>query len=1438
MRTEDGEPLASHQVVVPEGDYEYGGFVDLYRWLRWEADPDRRVVSEAELTARVGAWMGEHLLGPEVMAALLDEAPVTVRVLVPEPLGFLPYRPWEIAAWQQAMLGREQVGFVFDLPDTRRPPRTALNDKDARPVRVLALFSLPTGGTPLGLRRERHALQELVRQLGQGQSARAVQLRVLQYGVTRDALTAAVDDADGWDVLHVSGHGGAGVLVLEREDGSSDPLESGELVELLYPMRRRLRLAVLSACESGAATAAEMLRLLNQTRPAEQLAQQADQEASGDAADAGWPGLGRALVQRLGCAVLAMRYPVIDDFAITLTGHFYRGLFQHEQSVDVALARALPRAAPGLPSLGAPAVSLATPALLGPATGLTLQPPPGSAEQISLVMAGFPDEPERFVGRTAILTQARHALLAGSGRAGVLLHGMAGAGKTTAALELAYQTAATFTAAAWWSAKDTQWQAALADLAGELERQLNPALNPDGLPNVPHVQLVGNTATDTRLDAYLPRLTELIKQARLLIVLDNLETLLTAQGSWLDPRFGRLVTALTGHRGASRVVLTSRTIPADLDRDRVIERPVHALARDESLLLARELPHLHALAHDTEPATRTTDPQVAADRALLARTLTVVQGHPKLLELADATAANPGLLKERVTAAEAAAADRGTPLAAFLDTGHSQADPDQLLDALESWTRNTTAALPEAARLLLQLLAGAEPADRTSAVLDGNWADLWRRLNRPGDPPPIPDTLAPLTTAALIDPQPIGGSDERDRPVRYHLHPGVADTIRADTPAETRTAIDTELAAYWGAAFRFALEQEPHQATGGLVVHAALAAAPYLLRLHDWATASELLESALHRDETLGAVAAALPHLQTVADATTGTDRELIDRGVLATAVAYFDPLEGERRIRANLAEADDRGEYRVAYAAAGDLINLLAARGRLSEALAITDQKADLTHRAGLGPWTQLADDAGRLQLLVVTGDAQTTFDEVQRLRERMRDLPDQPGDNEAVNPWNVRETILDTGRMAALALGRWQDALDLNAEILDSQRRRGAGPHGLARTRFSDYGPLLRLDRLAQADQLLRACQNQYEQAGDTARVGMVLGARADLADRQGHREAAQGHTQVALRYLYVSGRPREIATGHHNLAIGQQRAAHTPAMWLPHLLAAALLRHLIGDRRLPETLRILTRKLTDPATAAVLSATIAQVQNTVEQVDGVHFGTLLGALEPDPGRQQAALDEILYTARTMPSDQAFDVQKHLDRWEPRLAAIVAAAGGDQAARDQVEQLLDRLADTEDWAALTGALRRILAGERDPETLLAGLDAVDTAITTRLLDALAGRIQLITSSQPAPSTEELISRWKPVLAGIVAATSGDQAARDQVEQLLDQLADTEAWAALTGVLRRILAGERNPEALLVGLDPTDTAITTRLLDALAGRIRLQPPSDISEEAAEHDDQ
>jgi hypothetical protein len=50
-------------------------------------------------------------------------------------------------------------------------------------------------------------------------------LTVVQYGVTRERLARIADTGDGWDVLHLSGHGGPGAFLLEHADGSPDPVD-------------------------------------------------------------------------------------------------------------------------------------------------------------------------------------------------------------------------------------------------------------------------------------------------------------------------------------------------------------------------------------------------------------------------------------------------------------------------------------------------------------------------------------------------------------------------------------------------------------------------------------------------------------------------------------------------------------------------------------------------------------------------------------------------------------------------------------------------------------------------------------------------------------------------------------------------------------------------------------------------------------------------------------------------------------------------------------------------------------------------------------------------------------------------------------------------------------------------------------------------------------
>src|SRR5439155_6580968 len=136
------------------------------------------------------------------------------------------------------------------------------------------------------------------------------------------------------------------------------------------------------------------------------------------------------------------------------------------------------------------------------------------------------------------------------------------------------------------------------------------------------------------------------------------------------------------------------------------------------------------------------------------------------------------------------------------------------------------------------------------------------------------------------------------------------------------------------------------------------------------------------------------------------------------------------------------------------------------------------------------------------------------------------------------------------------------------------------------------------------------------------------------------------------------------------------------LAHRLTAAILRQVTGQaHNLARTVRELARDLHDLPDAAP-PATIPEVAAQVEQIDGVRFTTLITALAGDLDTAQRALTTVIDAARNLPPEAAFDPQPHLDRWEPRLVALVAAAGGDPAAATAIDQPLPSLAHTTDWA------------------------------------------------------------------------------------------------------------------------------------------------------------
>lgn len=360
-------------MVLDPAVWQFEAFTDLYGFLQRNVSPDRRREHEAELLVEVGDWIGQQVLGP--VADAIGTRRGVVRMELPADAAVLGYRPWELARVE----GRSWAASWVRVVVVPQPYRPLTKNPVGERLRMLAVFSLPDGGAALNLRRERFELSRLVREIARVHG-KAVELRVVQYGATRQRLADAMLERGGWDVVHLSGHGLAGGLVLEDDAGRPDRITSDELVDLLDLGGEQIKLVTLSSCESAAVTATEHLRLLGlapsrvdasqgavdatggTSAPADALSG-VDGGAGGAAAPGGTdepiepggtergdtevvlPAVAAAVVDRLDCAVLAMRYPVGDEFAIELAGSFYGLLLGSGQPVAGALASSLVRPA-------------------------------------------------------------------------------------------------------------------------------------------------------------------------------------------------------------------------------------------------------------------------------------------------------------------------------------------------------------------------------------------------------------------------------------------------------------------------------------------------------------------------------------------------------------------------------------------------------------------------------------------------------------------------------------------------------------------------------------------------------------------------------------------------------------------------------------------------------------------------------------------------------------------------------------------------------------------------------------------------------------------------------------------------------------------------------------------------------------------------------------
>jgi hypothetical protein len=159
---------------------------------------------------------------------------------------------------------------------------------------------------------------------------------------------------------------------------------------------------------------------------------------------------------------------------------------------------------------------------------------------------------------------------------------------------------------------------------------------------------------------------------------------------------------------------------------------------------------------------------------------------------------------------------------------------------------------------------------------------------------------------------------------------------------------------------------------------------------------------------------------------------------------------------------------------------------------------------------------------------------------------------------------------------------------------------------------------------------------------------------------------------------------------------------------------------------------------------------------------------------------------------------------------AVVIACQNRERLA--ELAPLLEA-ASVNGWSTLVTAIRRILGGARDQQ-VLAGLDDEDRVIAEAILRGLQDPATL-----PDPQARPDPGMAVPGLAGMIhAASSGDVAALqllgDMATQMLRAGGD---MARLSGMLRRLMDGERNTDVLCRGMSPRGTQLVLSLIEELA---------------------
>ncbi|HKL77746.1 MAG TPA: hypothetical protein VJ985_05185 [Gammaproteobacteria bacterium] len=158
------------------------------------------------------------------------------------------------------------------------------------------------------------------------------------------------------------------------------------------------------------------------------------------------------------------------------------------------------------------------------------------------------------------------------------------------------------------------------------------------------------------------------------------------------------------------------------------------------------------------------------------------------------------------------------------------------------------------------------------------------------------------------------------------------------------------------------------------------------------------------------------------------------------------------------------------------------------------------------------------------------------------------------------------------------------------------------------------------------------------------------------------------------------------------------------------------------------------------------------------------------------------------------------------------IVIACHDRSQVPDLEQVLEQ-AESNGWTTLVAALRRILAGQRDPG-VLHGLDEEDRVVAEAVLNGLQDPTTL-----PDPNAGADPAMAAGGIASIIhAAARGETEALQWAAQMAEQMQQAGGdMARLAGVIRPLVNGERDPAALTRGMGQQGQRLVDGILEELA---------------------